>query len=247
MGFSDLKALKLGDLENKVKSIEVEALENKYILPTYFAWLDERLVDQDLSDESNTAAEISAWCKSLYRGGFGKEAVLEAFEFWRSLQIKTDPLSARRLQLAELDIRARFPSPSAAPVPALEGSPTNEPKNEQPEVIVISDNSSPLGASAAQEQVAAVSSPTVVHEGTCIKDNQETVSNEDNTATKATKKPPAKYKCKRCKIPGKFSPGEAREKKNKAGEQLVSCCADMLFRVFRPFPERLPYKHGPLV
>ncbi|EAA33424.1 hypothetical protein GE21DRAFT_6212 [Neurospora crassa] len=85
-------------------------------------WLSDHLLELDSSDERSFSHEIAKWCFFVKDAGYDSTNVVGTFEEWLHEHSHAEPLSARRLALAELEIKKFYDIPTKAPrlVPADE-------------------------------------------------------------------------------------------------------------------------------
>lgn len=101
IGLDTLRGVALKDLD---KRLDDGKLSKDQVLHTYLGWLQEQLQDWDLSDSAVYRVEIESWCKSLVFHGFNDQTVFDAFVDWETKQIEIDICSARRFQVAEVEL-----------------------------------------------------------------------------------------------------------------------------------------------
>ncbi|KAK3323619.1 hypothetical protein B0T19DRAFT_210127 [Cercophora scortea] len=119
LGLESLHGLSLGKLLHEVDESFPLDISKKRVLHVFMAWLNERLMVIDNSDENALKEEISEWCSTLRACSYDDQILASAFNDFQREQAVIEPSSSRRLDLARLEIRDfldNHPQP-ASPLP----------------------------------------------------------------------------------------------------------------------------------
>ncbi|KAK3688397.1 hypothetical protein B0T22DRAFT_439944 [Podospora appendiculata] len=105
LGVESLGGLSLDELLHEVDESFPLDISKKRILHVFMAWLNERLMVIDNSDEVALKKEISEWCATLRACSYDDQILSNAFNEFQREQAVVEPSSSRRLNFAWLEIR----------------------------------------------------------------------------------------------------------------------------------------------
>ncbi|KAK3944788.1 hypothetical protein QBC46DRAFT_240623, partial [Diplogelasinospora grovesii] len=111
LGLEHLRDISLMQLLDRIDKNFPSEISEKRLLHIFVAWLNERLLVIDTSDEGAFSQEIKSWCYFLRMCSYDDDAVGDSFKDWQSEQLVIEPASSRRLYLAELEIASIFGRP----------------------------------------------------------------------------------------------------------------------------------------
>ncbi|KAK3398538.1 hypothetical protein B0T20DRAFT_210834 [Sordaria brevicollis] len=114
-------------------------------LYAYMTWLSDHLQKINNSDENVFGREIAAWCSFVNEVGFDKDNVVGTFEEWVHEHSEVERSSARRLSMAELEVKKFYRNSMEAPQLASENS------HDQPSLVENSTSEQFSPANEASE------------------------------------------------------------------------------------------------
>ncbi|KAK3955476.1 hypothetical protein QBC32DRAFT_379066 [Pseudoneurospora amorphoporcata] len=116
LGVRTLGELSLEELAERIDSIS-ELTAPRTQLYVFMKWLSDRLLEADSSDEESISREIATWCLFVnnVNAEFDSGNVVGTFEEWLEEHLQAEPLGAKRLKMAELEIKKFHGLPTEAP------------------------------------------------------------------------------------------------------------------------------------
>ncbi|KAM7217028.1 hypothetical protein V8F06_007543 [Rhypophila decipiens] len=106
LGVDSLGSLSLQELMQRIDDrLPCSNLSTRRLLHIFFSWLNERLTIIDNSDEDVVRNEIQTCVDCLRTCHIPDIVMAENFKIWESEHVKIDPLSARRLGLAWVELQ----------------------------------------------------------------------------------------------------------------------------------------------
>ncbi|KAM7202831.1 hypothetical protein V8F33_002489 [Rhypophila sp. PSN 637] len=106
LGVDILSSLSLQELMARIDDrLPCSNLSTRRLLHIFFSWLNERLTIIDNSDEDIVRKEIQTCVDCLRTSQIPDKVMAQNFKVWESEHVKIDPLSARRLGLAWVELQ----------------------------------------------------------------------------------------------------------------------------------------------
>ncbi|EJT73995.1 hypothetical protein GGTG_07845 [Gaeumannomyces tritici R3-111a-1] len=166
-----------------------EQLSQAQILDAYCRWLYHAVGHLDQSEEKEHAAQIFAWCASLYAQNFTTGDILDSFKQFSARQTASDPCSLRRTQLAMQEIDRITSPPVKNTPPATSDTETQLPVRQ------------PFG-NGVDTPMRKLS--IVGHKGSQQRKGDGKKDKQRNSSSSTSLAPKAGYVCSRCGVPGHF-------------------------------------------
>lgn len=111
----------LQELAKRIES-DPEQTTPRTRLHAYMTWLSDHLQEINNSDEDVFNREIATWCLFVNEVGFDRDNVVGTFEEWVHKHSEVERSSARRLSMAELEVKKFYCIPMKTPQLAPENS-----------------------------------------------------------------------------------------------------------------------------
>jgi hypothetical protein len=203
------KALRLTELESMLDQNPPGTCEKKQALVAYLKWLHEQLLGWDLSDPLVCHAGITSWCDSLRSRSFDDGVILASFLDWQRKQKELDPCSARRFDLAEIEVRNHL-QPSQIPFSAIKMSKQDSANADGVIEVNSGSEDSDIEFLGWEDPAKKAPSKKCPKRDTNRNMERSLKSEKRETDTQSTTKarngaPPARYLCRRCGVKGKLS------------------------------------------
>ncbi|KAL2157516.1 hypothetical protein VTH06DRAFT_6067 [Thermothelomyces fergusii] len=112
-GSESFENMSLSEFSETLREILLPDESNDRILEYYIIWLYRRLMTVDLLAENDLSREIEAWYLFVKELPLGDHQILQAFHDRQRSHVVEDPVSPRRLSMAEAELR-RLITPAAS-------------------------------------------------------------------------------------------------------------------------------------
>lgn len=98
LGMETFRGVPLEELDKRLKDREQDVLD------IYLGWLQEQLMDWDLSDVDDLRPRLESWCTSLRFHGLDDHIIFQAFAVWKTNETKKDASCSRRFLVVEEEL-----------------------------------------------------------------------------------------------------------------------------------------------